>query len=140
MTLNRIAKSLLTVAALSAPALAHAEGDAAAGEKTFAKCKACHSIANGDEMLVRGGRTGPNLYGVVGRPAASEDGFRYGDGIKEAAEKGLVWTEEEIATYVQDPTAFLEEYTGDKGARSKMTYKLKKGGEDVAAYLATFSQ
>lgn len=129
----------LTVIALASPAFA--EGDAAKGEKEFRKCKACHSIIGADgTAIVKGGKVGPNLFGVVGRKAASVEGFNYGDGIKEAAEKGLVWNEEEIATYVKDPTKFLEKYTGDGAARSKMTFKLRKHGEDVAAYLATFSK
>ena len=123
------------LAALAAPAFA--AGDPAKGEKDFGKCKACHSIVNGDEVIQKGGKTGPNLFGVVGRAAASEEGFKYGDGIKAAAEKGLVWDEEKIAVYVNDPTAFLSDFTGEK-EKSKMTFKLKNG-EDVAAYLASLS-
>ncbi|WP_102226090.1 c-type cytochrome [Acidimangrovimonas sediminis] len=129
----------LAAIALASPALA--AGDAAKGEKTFMRCKACHSITGADgKAIVRGGKVGPNLFGVVGRKAASAEGFNYGAGIKEAAEKGLVWNQEEIAEYVQDPTKFLQKYTGDDKAHSKMTYRLSKGGEDVAAYLATFSK
>jgi cytochrome c len=131
-------RSLITLAALAAltgPALA--EGDAAKGEADFKKCKACHTIASDDEVIVKGGRTGPNLYGVVGRAAGSTD-FKYSSGLLAAGEAGLVWTEDEIATYLADPTAYLREATGDDSARSKMTFKMK-GGEDVAAYLASLS-
>jgi len=44
-----------------------------------------------------------------------------------------------MVPYLEDPKAFLVEQTGDSGARSLMTFRLRKGGEDVAAYLATFS-
>ncbi len=44
-----------------------------------------------------------------------------------------------IAEYVADPTAFLDEKTGDAGAKSKMTFKLTKGQEDMAAYLASLT-
>lgn len=129
----------LTVIALASPAFA--DGDAAKGEKEFRKCKACHSIIGADgNAIVKGGKVGPNLFGVVGRKAASAEGFNYGAGIKEAADKGLVWTQAEIAEYVKDPTKFLEKYTGDGAARSKMSFKLREHGEDVAAYLATFSK
>lgn len=125
----------LAVIALAGPALAD---KAESGAKVFAKCKACHSIIKPDGTpVVKGGMVGPNLYGVVGRAAASYEGFNYGDGIKAAAAKGLVWTEEEIADYVKDPTKFLDEYTGDSSLKSKMTFKLPKDGEDVAAYLAS---
>lgn len=131
--------TVLTVIALASPAFA--DGDAAKGEKTFRTCKACHSITGpDDEMIVRGGRVGPNLYGVIGRKAGSEPGYNYGAGIKEAAEKGLVWNEENLAEYVKNPTEFLEKYTGDGAARSKMSFKLRRGGEDVAAYLASVAK
>ena len=60
----------LTVAALGAPAFA---GDPAAGEDTFKKCKACHSIiATDGTEIQKGGRTGPNLYGIIGRGVAAD--------------------------------------------------------------------
>jgi cytochrome c len=51
-----------------------ASADAAAGEKVFGKCKACHKIdgSNG---------TGPHLDGVVGRAVAGVEGFGYSDGM-----------------------------------------------------------
>ena len=119
-----------TLLSLSMPAFA--EGDAAAGEKTFNQCKACHMIESADETIVRGGRVGPNLYGVIGRTMGGVEDYRYSDGLQAKAEEGEVWTEETLAEYVTDPNDFL-------GSRSKMTYKLRKGSEDVAAYLATFS-
>ena len=36
-----------------------------------------------------------------------------------------------------DPRAYLREYLDDSKAKSKMAFKLRKGGEDVAAYLAS---
>ena len=62
---------------LTTPALAG--GDAAAGERGFKKCKSCHMIvSDAGDTIVKGGKTGPNLYGVAGRQAGSVDGFRYG--------------------------------------------------------------
>jgi cytochrome c len=125
------------IAALFVATPVLAEGDVEAGEKGFKKCKACHTIATPDgEVLYKGGKTGPNLYGVIGRVAGSED-FKYGDGLKDANAAGAVWTEEALAAYVVDPKAWL----ADNGyaTKSKMTFKLKKGGEDVAAYLASLA-
>lgn len=134
MTRNAIIAGLAAFA-ISAPAFA---GDAAKGENEFKKCKACHSITAADgTAIVKGGNTGPNLYGVVGRPVASYPDFKYGEGIQEAAAKGLVWDEAMIAAYVADPTAWLKEVTGDPKAKTKMTFKLPKNGADVAAYLAS---
>ena len=122
--------------ALSVPAFA--AGDAAKGEREFNKCKACHMIQAADGTdIVKGGKTGPNLYGVIGRAAGSQEGFRYGESLAAAGEAGLVWDEENLAAYVQDPKAFLVEYNDDPKARSSMSFKLAKGAEDVAAYLAS---
>jgi len=130
---------LIAATMLAATAIpAYAEGDAAVGESEFKRCKACHSITDGDDVFVKGGRTGPNLFGVIGRIAGTED-FKYSDSMVAAGEAGLVWSEDNLPGYLLDPTAFLKEYLDDDGARSKMTLKLKKKGEDIAAYLATFS-
>jgi len=125
----------LTFTALAAPAFA---ADPALGEADFKKCKACHSIiaADGTE-IVKGGKTGPNLWGVNGRPVASVPDFNYGEAILAVGAAGAVWDEASLAAYVADPSAWLKEKTGDAGAKSKMSFKLTKGGEDMAAYLAT---
>lgn len=134
--MTRILTSIIAVLAMSSAALA--EGDAAAGEKTFKKCTACHSIVGADgTAIVKGGKIGPNLFGVVGRAVASVADFKYGDGIKALGATGAVWDEAGIAAYVADPTAYLKDKTGDAAAKSMMAFKLPKGGEDVAAYLAT---
>ncbi|UAB88633.1 c-type cytochrome [Ruegeria sp. SCSIO 43209] len=118
----------------------YAEGDAEAGKKTFNKCKSCHMIADpAGEVIVKGGKTGPNLYGIAGRTAGTEEGFRYGDSIVAAGENGLVWDEETFVAYAQDPKAFLKDYLGETSAKSKMTFKLKKGAEDVYAYIVSVS-
>ncbi len=125
--------------ALTATTAARA-GDAAAGEKDFRKCKACHTIANGDDVIYKGGKTGPNLYGVIGRKAGSEEGFNYGDDIVAAGEAGLVWDGANIAEYVHDPKEFLAKTLDKPSARTKMSFKLRDGGEDVAAYLASVAK
>ncbi|WP_298844580.1 cytochrome C [uncultured Roseobacter sp.] len=129
----------LIALSFAAPAFAdgHSTGDAAAGEKEFNKCKACHMIeSDAGETIVKGGKTGPNLYGVIGRTAGTAD-FRYGDDLVAAGEAGLVWDEANLAEYTKDPRAFLRAFLDDSKAKSKMAFKLKKGGEDVAAYLAS---
>lgn len=125
----------ISILALATPALA---GDPAAGEADFKKCKACHSIIASDGTeVVKGGKTGPNLGGVIGRSVASVADYNYGDSILAAGATGAVWDEASVATYVADPAAWLATVTGDAGAKSKMSFKLATGGEDVAAYLAT---
>ena len=125
----------LAALALATPALA---GDVEAGAKEFSKCKACHSIigAAGEE-IVKGGKIGPNLYGVVGRPVATVADFKYGDSILAVGATGMVWDEAELVVYMTDPVKWLKDKTGDKKAKSLMTHKQAKKQEDVAAYLAS---
>jgi cytochrome c len=133
--LNKLLPVLALV--LATPALA---ADPAEGEKNFKKCKACHSITAPDGTEVqKGGKTGPNLFGVVGRAVASSPDFKYGEGMLEVNAKGTVWDEAQIATYLADPTAWVKATTGDDAAKSKMSFKMTDAEDaaDMAAYLAT---
>lgn len=133
-----LTRAFLIAAVAAAFAVPARAGDVAAGEKTYAKCKACHAIIGADGTeIVKGGKVGPNLFGVVGRPVASYPDFKYGDGILKAGAAGLVWDEAMVAEYVKDPTKWLDANSGDPKAKSKMSFKLAKGSEDVAAYLAS---
>jgi cytochrome c len=97
----------LGLAALAAPAFAQ---DVAKGEKDFAKCKACHAIVADDGTeIVKGGKVGPNLYGVIGRPVAGVADYKYGDDILAVGAAGAVWDEAMLAAYVADPVAWLKE-------------------------------
>lgn len=128
---------VLMGAALATPVLAQ-EGDAATGEAEFKKCKACHMIQSPEgEDIVKGGKTGPNLYGVVGRAAGSQEDYKYSDALLKLKETGEVWTVEDLAAYITDPNKFVQEKTGDSSARTKMTFKLNKNQADIAAYLAS---
>lgn len=123
--------------ALATPALA---GDPTKGEAEFKKCKSCHSIIAPDGTEIqKGGKTGPNLWGVAGKPVASSPDFKYGEGILAAKAAGAIWDEDQLETYVQDPAKWVQEASGDPAAKSKMSFKLAKGAEDVAAYLVTLT-
>lgn len=135
----------LGLSLMAAPSFAdgHATGDAADGENVFKKCKSCHSIvADDDTVIQKGGKTGPNLYGVFQRAPGSVEGFKYGKSIVAAGETEAMadgWNEEQFVTYVADPKAWLKEILDDSKAKSKMSFKLKKA-EDAAnvwAYLVS---
>lgn len=132
---------LTTAAALLAfsATMAHAEGDADKGKKDFNKCKACHSVISPEgDVIVKGGKTGPNLWGVVGRVAASQPDFgKYGDSITALGATGFTWTQDEIVEYAKDPKKFLQAKLDDPAAKSMMTFKLKDAS-NVAAFLAQF--
>ena len=136
-----LAAIFATTLALPAFADGHATGDAEAGEKVFKKCKSCHMIVSDtDETIVKGGKTGPNLWGVYQRAPGTADGYKYGKSLAAAAEvfpDG--WNEAEFVEYVADPKAWLRDRLDDSKAKSKMSFKLKDA-EDAAnvwAYLVS---
>jgi cytochrome c len=128
----------ITAAALAAPALA---GDPAAGEDAFKKCKACHSVIAPDGTEIqKGGRTGPNLYGIIGRAIASDPDHGYGESLATLGATGAVWDQASFAAYVSNPAEYLKTALGDDRAKSRMSFKLASGAEDIAAYLVSVSQ
>ncbi len=130
----------LAALTLALPAMAQDAGDAAKGEKEFNKCKACHMVQAPDGTdIVKGGKTGPNLYGVVGRKAGTEEGFKYSDALIKLGEAGEVWNTADLEHYITDPNSYVEEKVGDKSLKTKMTFKLKKNQADVIAFLAQHS-
>ena len=73
-------------------------GDPAAGQRVFNQCSACHTIQQGGPN-----RVGPNLHGVIGRKAASVEGFRYSGPMRQKGEEGWTWTEENLRPYLRNP-------------------------------------
>jgi cytochrome c len=97
--LVRIAQ-VLAVGALSIAlsiGAANAQTDSAAGQAAFrSNCAVCHmAVSNGHTLI------GPNLFGVVGRHAASTPGFAYSPAMQHS---GITWTTSEIATFIQAPS------------------------------------
>ena len=109
--------------------------DAAAGEKVFKKCAACHQVGDGASN-----GAGPILTGIIGRPAGSAEGFKYSKSMTAAGSAGHVWDEESIFEYINNPTKYLRALLDDPRAKAKMRFKLKSEQDrrDVIAYLATF--
>lgn len=109
---------------------ARADGDAAAGEKVFARCKSCHTAEKGGPH-----RVGPNLFGVVGRAFGGTDFARYSAGMKAAKAKGLMVDEAALAKYIPDGAKYLEEVAGQKGQGMTPQKLDDKQMADVIAYL-----
>ncbi|AXI52762.1 MAG: c-type cytochrome [Sulfitobacter sp.] len=103
-----------------------AQGDPAAGEKVFRKCKACHTVEEDGPN-----RVGPNLYGIVGASVAAVDGFRYSGAL---TDHGGDWTPDRLAAFLANPRKAVP--------GTKMSFAgLRKSEDqaDVIAYLASLS-
>ncbi|OYU17257.1 MAG: cytochrome C [Rhodobacteraceae bacterium PARR1] len=139
MKLSKLALALLPALA-AAPAMAQ---DLEAGAKVFAKCQTCHVVANeaGEVLAGKNAKTGPNLYGMPGRVAGTYPDFKYGESIVALGATGFVWNEADFVTYVADPAKFLKTKLDDKGAKSKMSFKLGKeeDAKNVWAYIVSLS-
>jgi cytochrome c len=120
MRTSVLAAAAVTLALL--PALpAVADGDAAKGEKVYAKCKTCH------ELTAAKNKVGPTLQGVIGRQAGAVEGFKYSEAMLNS---GVTWDAATIAEYVAKPKEFI--------AGNKMAFAgLKKEDEieDLLAYI-----
>ena len=128
--MSRSLETLLAAgAALLLCALPASAQDIDAGEKVFAKCKACHAVGDGAKNKV-----GPHLNELVGRVAGTAEGFKYSPAMTKAGEGGLAWSTETLDAYLADPRGYI------KG--NKMAFPGLKKDEDranVIAYLATFT-
>jgi cytochrome c len=99
------ARPTAAIAFALAPLLAghaHGEGDPARGSRVFQRCYSCHSVDPSEQNL-----QGPNLAGIVGRPAGTLARFEYSDAMIAAGRNGLVWTEEKLDVFVVDPQAVV---------------------------------
>ena len=105
---------------------AQADGDVAKGEQVYKKCMACHTIND------KTNKVGPHLVGIVGRPVAAVEGYKYSDDMKAYAATGAVWDEGALQAYLEKPKAVV--------AKTKMAFAgLNKEDEraDLIAFLKT---
>ncbi|ANU08791.1 c-type cytochrome [Paraurantiacibacter namhicola] len=76
-----------------------ATGSADAGEAVFAKCTACHTIAQGGAAGI-----GPNLYAIMGKPIGKHAaGFAYSSAL---SGHGGDWTYENMDAWLKAPNGF----------------------------------
>ena len=67
------------------------------------KCKACHNLDNGGPN-----QTGPNLWGVIGRPPGSHAGFTYSSAMTDFGKAHPVWTYDLIYQFLKGPQAYID--------------------------------
>ncbi len=128
---ERIAAALATLAAAGP-----AEVTTANRREYYLQCRPCHSVTQPDGTVTEiGSGLGPDLYGIIGKPAAMQEGFAYSDSMLQVAAAGVVWTVENILRYSYNPKKFLREVTGDVRAEGTMVYSLTKGHVPLITYL-----
>ncbi len=96
-----------------------AAADVEHGKALYLTCAACHTE--------RPDALGPSLKGVVGRKSAALDDFRYSNPMRRA---NLVWDEDNLRAYIQDPQAKVKGNRMPYGGLSD-----PKDVEDIIAYL-----
>ena len=96
-----------------------AAADVEHGKALYQTCAACHTE--------RPDALGPSLKGVVGRKSAALDDFRYSNPMRRA---NLVWDEDNLRAYIQDPQAKVKGNRMPYGGLSD-----PKDVEDIIAYL-----
>ena len=105
--------------ALLASALPTQAQDLERGRRVFEECVACHSLQPGEHV------NGPSLAGLIGRRAATLEGFRFSSALRKS---NLVWDEDTLSRFVADPQAVVP--------GNRMPYSGLSGAEDLAALMA----
>jgi cytochrome c len=114
-----------------------AAADPAAGEKLFAKCTACHTVAQGGANGI-----GPNLWGVMGQPIGKHvAGYAYSSAL---SGHGGNWDYANMDAWLKSPKAFANGTKMSFAGMSKpedraniMAYlKANGGGPDFPAPVA----
>ena len=101
--------------------------DAAAGEKVFKRCGACHAVGPG-----AANKAGPELNGLVGRKIAGVEGYGYSDALKAFGE-GKTWDDATLGKWLENPKALV-----DGTSMSFVGLKKEDDRKNLVAYLATF--
>ena len=101
---------------------AHAVGDAAAGQKVFTKCAACHSTAAGQNKI------GPSLADVLGRKSGTEPGYSYSAAMKSA---NITWDDASLDKFLTSPGGFVH------GTKMFLSIPSSTDRQNVIAYLET---
>ena len=120
--LSMLRKSFAVLALLAGSTIAANAADAKAGEDVFKRCAVCHSSDKGG-----GDGLGPNLFGIVGRKAATRPGFAYSAPLQKS---GIVWTKTNLTKWVAGPARLVP---GTKMAFAGISSKKQQG--DLVEYL-----
>lgn len=106
-----------------------ASADVKTGEASAKVCLACHTFEKGQPK-----KQGPNLYGVVGGPAAHMEGFKYSAAMLDRRQKGINWTFEELDKFLESPRGYMPGTLMTFGGLKRPDQRA-----NVIAYLRTLS-
>ncbi len=114
----------VVVLGLFAAPVAHAQ-DAAAGERLFNQCRACHQLGE----TARNG-VGPQLNGLfAGRKAGTAAGYTYSN-VYKSLDK--IWSEDNFRVYIKDPRGVTP--------GTKMVYAGMKDDTQISNLIAYLQQ
>ena len=120
-----LSRSFIALALLAGTSIAaQADGNPAKGKEVFKRCVVCHNADKGG-----GNGLGPNLFGIVGRKAASLKDFSYSGAMRKSS---IVWNEANLTKWVAGPGRMVP---GTKMAFPGISSKTQQA--DVVAYLKT---
>jgi cytochrome c len=114
-----------TLVAVCPLAAFSADGNAAKGRRLFVnQCAACHTTTSAHLV------TGPALLGVVGRKAATLEGFAFSEPMKKS---GLTWDAATLDKYLAAPTELVP------GTLMTFSVPAPAARADVIAFLTTLT-
>jgi cytochrome c len=113
--------ALLLAGAIAMPVLAAPDGAMLARQN----CAGCHTFGRNEPP-----GEGPNLYGVIGRKAASQPGFHYSPGIAKAL-RGKAWTPQLLDQWLADtqklaPNSGMIYFNDNKAERAALIAYLSR--------------
>ena len=100
------------------------------GAKIFKKCQACHEIGEGAKN-----RVGPQLNNIFGRSAGGLPGVKYSKSMIKAGEEGLVWNNETLNSFIENPKKLI--------VKTRMSFSGLRKEDDrknLLLYLSEFSK
>lgn len=125
----RLSLIVAALGALAVSSVAASAQDAAAGEKVFKRCAACHAVGPSASN-----KAGPELNGLVGRKIAGVEGYGYSDALKAFGE-GKTWDEATLDKWFESPKGLVE-----GTSMSFAGIKKEEDRKSLVAYLSGFDE